>query len=101
MRTHQALDTFNTALVSSTYYVCFTVCTITASMIMYKDWEASAGSSITIQVGGFVALICGIYILTVTRDAPPGCASGWRAVLRRSHKPDYQLCDLDDLDEKA
>ena len=31
---NKALDTFNTALVSSTYYVCFTTCTITASMIM-------------------------------------------------------------------
>ena len=30
----QALDTFNTALVSSTYYVFFTTCTIAASMIM-------------------------------------------------------------------
>jgi hypothetical protein len=35
----QALDTFNTAMVSSIYYVLFTVCTITASTIMYKDWK--------------------------------------------------------------
>ena len=34
----QALDTFNTAMVSSVYYVMFTILTITASMIMYKDW---------------------------------------------------------------
>ena len=38
-RQHQALDTFNTAMVSSIYYVLFTVCTITASTIMYKDWK--------------------------------------------------------------
>jgi len=36
---NKALDTFNTAMVSSIYYVLFTVCTITASTIMYKDWK--------------------------------------------------------------
>ena len=95
---NKALDTFNTALVSSTYYVCFTTCTITASMIMYKDWEASAGSSITVQVVGFLTLVVGVYILTVTRDSPAGCSAGWRAVLGRSHKLEYQLCEVDEKD---
>jgi hypothetical protein len=100
---NRALDTFNTALVSSSYYVCFTTCTITASMIMYKDWEATAGSSITVQVLAFLTLVVGVYILTVTRDAPAGCAAGWRAVLGRSHKLEYQLCDIDekDIEEKG
>ena len=34
---NKALDTFNTAMVSSVYYIFFTICTITASSIMYKD----------------------------------------------------------------
>ena len=34
---NKALDTFN--IVSSVYYVFFTVSVITASTIMYKDWE--------------------------------------------------------------
>lgn len=32
----QALDIFNTAVVSPVYYVMFTICTIVASMIMFK-----------------------------------------------------------------
>ena len=69
-------------------------------MIMYKDWEATAGSSIIVQVLSFVLLVVGIYILTVTRDSPPGCASGWRAVVQGgSHKgPEYQLCDVQEKD---
>ena len=76
----QALDTFNTAVVSSTYYVFFTTCTITASMIMYKDWEGQAAGTITVQVAGFMVLMVGVYLLTVTRDAEPGCAAGMRVV---------------------
>ena len=88
-----------TALVSSTYYVFFTTCTITASMIMYKDWEASAAGSITIQVIAFSTLIIGIYVLTITRDSPPGCAAGMRSVLGRSNRGlEYQLCEVDEKD---
>ena len=102
---NKALDTFNTALVSSTYYVFFTTCTITASMIMYKDWEASAAGSITVQVLAFITLIVGIYVLTVTRDAPSGCANGMRAITTRgrsyvsSPHATYQLCDVDDKED--
>ena len=100
---NKALDTFNTGLVSSTYYVFFTTCTITASMIMYKDWEASAAGSITVQVLAFCMLVLGIYMLTVTRDAPPGCGAGLRAIatMGRSHSSStaqYQLCDVEEKD---
>lgn len=97
---NKALDTFNTALVSSTYYVFFTTCTITASMIMYKDWEASAAGSISIQVVGLLTLVMGIYILTITRDSPPGCAAGMRALLGRSPivGSQYQLCEVEEKD---
>jgi len=95
---NKALDTFPTALVSSTYYVFFTTCTIAASMIMYKDWEGQAGGSITAQVLAFCVLVVGIYILTVTRESQAGCAAGLRAVMRRDRKPDYQLCDVDEKD---
>jgi hypothetical protein len=72
-------------------------------MIMYKDWEGVAGGSITVQVLGFFTLIAGIFILTVTRDAAPGCTDGTRAVMRsllcgRSRKPQYELCDVDEKD---
>ena len=95
---NKALDTFSTALVSSTYYVIFTTCTIAASMIMYKDWEASQAGTITIQVLGFSTLVLGVYILTVTRDAPPGCRPGWQAILGRARQSEYQLCDSDEKD---
>lgn len=98
---NKALDTFHTALVSAVYYVFFTTATITASMIMYKDWEhqvVAAPSSITAQVLAFCGLIVGVYILTVTRDSQPGCAAGLRAVLGRAQRSDYQLCDVDEKD---
>ena len=64
---------------------------------------ASAAGTITVQVLAFLTLIVGIYILTITRDAPPGCGPGLRAVLGRSHvsldgRPVYQLCDVDEKD---
>jgi len=90
---NKALDTFNTAIVSSTYYVFFTTCTITASMIMYKDWEGQAAGTITFQVLGFGVLMVGVYLLTVTRDSSPGCAAGLRTVLGRekTREQEYSL----------
>jgi len=37
---NKALDSFNTAVVSPVYYVMFTILTIVANMIMYKDWAS-------------------------------------------------------------
>lgn len=34
----QALDTFNTAMVTPIYYVLFTTCTILASALLFKGW---------------------------------------------------------------
>lgn len=60
-------------------------------MIMYKDWEGQAANSITVQVAGFLILMVGVYILTVTRDAAPGCAPGFRMVSSSPHAaPDSQ-----------
>jgi hypothetical protein len=90
---NKALDTFNTAIVSSTYYVFFTTCTITASMIMYKDWEGQTASTIFVQLVGFLTLMSGVYILAVTRDASSGCAAGLRVLLGKHKGPDYHICD--------
>jgi len=101
---NKALDTFNTAIVSSTYYVFFTTCTITASMIMYKDWEGQAAGSITVQLTGFFVLMVGVYLLTVTRDSNPGCAAGFRTVLGRPPKLEYSLVrteDNKDIEDKV
>lgn len=37
----QALDTFNTALVTPIYYVIFTTCTIVASALLFEGWSAT------------------------------------------------------------
>ncbi|CAN7086523.1 unnamed protein product [Brassica oleracea var. botrytis] len=42
----QALDTFNTAIVSLLYYVMLTSLTILASVIMFKDWDWQNGTQI-------------------------------------------------------
>ena len=52
-----------------------------------------------VQVLAFLTLIVGIYILTVTRDSPPGCVAGMRAIAGRSSaSSQYQLCDVDEKD---
>lgn len=42
----QALDTFNTAVVSPVYYVMFTTLTIVASVIMFKVSSSAFGLDI-------------------------------------------------------
>jgi len=87
---NKALDTFNTTMVSSVYYVFFTLCTVTASMIMYKDWENQTASTIGWQMFSFAVLVVGVHLLSATKDSPPGCAAGWRVVVGPS-APDYVL----------
>ena len=68
----QALDTFNTAMVSSVYYIFFTICTITASSIMYKDWENQTAASISWQLLGFLTPTPTLTLtLTLTLTRPP------------------------------
>ena len=85
------------------YYVFFTTFTIIASMIMYKDWEGQTPGSITVQVFGFAILMVGVYILTVTRDAPAGCNSGLRVLLskERSKAGEYSLVRTEEDDGKG
>ena len=76
---NKALDTFNTAMVSSIYYVFFTVCTISASTIMYKDWENLPAHAIGAQLASLLVLMLGVYVLQATKDTKPGCAAGSKA----------------------
>ncbi|KAK6925551.1 Magnesium transporter NIPA [Dillenia turbinata] len=64
----QALDTFNTAVVSPIYYVMFTSLTILASVIMFKDWDGEEGGSIASEICGFVVVISGTILLHATKD---------------------------------
>ena len=72
----------------------------------FEDWEASGAASITLQVMAFSTLVLGIYILTITREAAPGCKAGFRAVIGRdrpesSLAAQYQLCDVEEPSEKS
>nr|XP_011462819.1 PREDICTED: probable magnesium transporter NIPA2 [Fragaria vesca subsp. vesca] len=65
---NKALDTFNTAVVSPVYYVMFTIFTILASVIMYKDYESQNASQIVTELCGFVTILAGTFLLHKTRD---------------------------------
>ena len=68
-------------MVSSVYYVLFTVCTVTASTIMYKDWENLPAHAIGAQLASLLVLMLGVYVLQATKDTKPGCAAGRTAIL--------------------
>ncbi|KAJ4846038.1 hypothetical protein Tsubulata_002553 [Turnera subulata] len=65
---NKALDTFNTSVVSPVYYVMFTILTILASMIMFKNWDAQSGSQIATEICGFVTILSGTFLLHRTID---------------------------------
>jgi len=65
---NKALDTFNTAIVTPIYYVCFTTLTLTASSIMFKDYQTQSYTEVISQIIGFVVIISGVFILNVTKD---------------------------------
>lgn len=65
---NKALDTFNTAVISPVYYVMFTSLTILASMIMFKNWDHQNASQIVTELGGFVTIFSGTFLLHKTKD---------------------------------
>ncbi|KAK9217608.1 hypothetical protein WN943_006236 [Citrus x changshan-huyou] len=68
----QALDTFNTAVVSPIYYVMFTSLTILASVIMFKDWDRQNPTQIVTEMCGFVTILAGTFLLHKTKDLGDG-----------------------------
>ncbi|KAH7107938.1 DUF803-domain-containing protein [Auriculariales sp. MPI-PUGE-AT-0066] len=66
---NKALALFNTAMVTPTYYVLFTFCTLVTSVILYQGLKASVTQILTIVLGFFV--ICtGIFVLQMSRVDP-------------------------------
>ncbi|CAO3632873.1 unnamed protein product [Cunninghamella blakesleeana] len=59
---NKALNIFNTALVTPTYYVIFTTMTIVSSTILYQGFNAS-GTDIASCVIGFVCICSGVALL--------------------------------------
>ncbi|GJM92367.1 hypothetical protein PR202_ga08836 [Eleusine coracana subsp. coracana] len=96
----QALDTFNTAVVSPIYYTMFTSLTILASVIMFKapcshcsiihflledfisikinlctctqDWDRQNPTQIVTEMCGFVTILSGTFLLHKTKDMVDG-----------------------------
>ncbi|KAF8598391.1 DUF803-domain-containing protein, partial [Ceratobasidium sp. AG-I] len=66
---NMALALFNTAMVTPTYYVIFTFCTLVTSVILYQGLKASATQIITI-VMGFLVICAGITILQMSKVDP-------------------------------
>ncbi|KAI0095054.1 magnesium transporter NIPA-domain-containing protein [Irpex rosettiformis] len=64
-----ALALFNTAIVTPTYYVTFTFCTLVTSIILYKGLKAS-GTQIVTVVLAFLVICTGIFILQMSKVDP-------------------------------
>ena len=64
----KALNLFNAALVTPTYYVFFTSATIVTSAILFQGFEGSAASIITVVLG-FLVICCGVILLQLSKSA--------------------------------
>ncbi|KAF9670650.1 hypothetical protein SADUNF_Sadunf13G0090900 [Salix dunnii] len=84
----QALDTFNTAVVSPIYYVMFTTLTILASVIMFKDWDGQSASQIVTEVCGFVTILSGTFLLHKTKDMIEGSSQSLSSRLPKHDEED-------------
>ncbi|XXG65178.1 hypothetical protein AAC387_Pa05g2949 [Persea americana] len=65
---NKALDTFNAAVVSPIYYAMFTILTILASAIMFKDWSGQSASSVASEICGLVTVLSGTTVLHTNRE---------------------------------
>nr|CAD1824436.1 unnamed protein product [Ananas comosus var. bracteatus] len=81
---NKALDTFNTAVVSPVYFVMFTILTIFASMIMFKEWDSQNATQIVTELCGFVTILSGTFLLHKTKDMGNDSPNTETAVLTES-----------------
>ncbi|KAL8292184.1 hypothetical protein RQP46_001650 [Phenoliferia psychrophenolica] len=66
---NKALELFNTAMVTPTYYVMFTGFTLVTSTILYQGFKASAVDIVTV-VMGFLVICSGITLLQLSKVDP-------------------------------
>ncbi|KAI8975995.1 magnesium transporter NIPA-domain-containing protein [Pilobolus umbonatus] len=64
---NKALNLFNTAVVTPTYYVLFTTLTIVSSIVLYRGFDASPVNVITC-VFGFLIICSGVALLQHSRS---------------------------------
>lgn len=65
---NKALNIFNAALVTPTYYVYFTSTTIITSAILFRGFKGTAISIITV-VAGFLTICAGVVLLQLSKSA--------------------------------
>lgn len=65
---NKALNLFNAALVTPTYYVIFTSATIVTSAILFRGFKGSA-SSIATVVMGFLQICSGVVLLQLSKSS--------------------------------
>ncbi|TVY37524.1 Magnesium transporter [Lachnellula occidentalis] len=65
---NKALNLFNAALVTPTYYVLFTSSTIITSAILFRGFKGTPTSIITVVMGFFV-ICCGVILLQLSKSA--------------------------------
>ncbi len=65
---NKALDIFNTSIVTPIYYVMFTTFTITASAILFKEWENLGSRDVLGAICGFSTIIMGVFLLHAFKD---------------------------------
>ncbi|KAI9811136.1 MAG: hypothetical protein M1827_005587 [Pycnora praestabilis] len=65
---NKALNLFNAALVTPTYYVFFTSSTIITSAVLYRGFKGSP-LSITTMVMGFLQICAGVVLLQLSKSA--------------------------------
>jgi drug/metabolite transporter (DMT)-like permease len=87
---NKALDTFNTAIVTPIYYVCFTTLTLTASSIMFKDYLGQGYAEVLSQMIGFVVIVSGVFILNVTKDIPQETLNRKRWIVTRQDSREFE-----------
>ncbi|KAH6632278.1 magnesium transporter NIPA-domain-containing protein, partial [Chaetomium tenue] len=65
---NKALNLFNAALVTPTYYVYFTSTTIISSAILFRGFKGTPTSIITV-VNGFLTICAGVVLLQLSKSA--------------------------------
>ncbi|XP_060591787.1 magnesium transporter NIPA3-like [Ruditapes philippinarum] len=65
---NKSLDTFNTAIVTPTYYVLFTSCAVMFSLVMFKEFGTMSTEDIIGAIIGFMVICCGIFLLNAFKN---------------------------------
>lgn len=65
---NKSLATFNTAIVTPTYYVLFTSFVILFSLVLFKEFGNMTAEDITGAGIGFIVICCGIFMLNAFKN---------------------------------